>query len=329
MTQSLGRLLRSLLSVLVVLGALFISGCNAMGNVGIQSVIGDLAFSPEGKTLAFREYKTDTTRGIGFLSLTTGERRFIAAPDGYRYTGPSYSPDGRLMTAAFYKTAIQSQIVIMDVDGGNIRELTTGRGCRTSPNFSPDGTRIIFIYSPLPDTKSTKRCVDEDVYEVDVSYGQIKRLTHYEFYQAGSASYMPDGKQFLFYGDGPTAVMKPGDYEEQHGENYIFIMDGLNNEIAPAISGYNYSRNPAISTNGDIVFVARKDSYNYDLFVRSDGRDSRLTNSGAIIAPPAISRDGTKIAFQVDQSRNGTYELMIINADGSGLQSLGISGRLF
>jgi len=335
------RMNSPLFSVLVVCGTLLISGCNAVGRTGSGSAIGDLAFSPDGGTLVFREIKTSGAKGLGFLDLATGERNFFSAPDGYLFQDPNYSPNGEQLVAAMYEASGntpsgQSQIVIMDEDGGNIRELTVGPGCRNDPSFSPKGDRLLFIFSPPPEQKGGRKCQHQDIYELDIASKQIVQLTDFSLYSAIGPQYLPDGERFVFSGDGPKKNASPEGYIDEYGKNEIFIMGRGKNEFHPAFKTDAVSFSPSISADNKLVYLARTNEidgiggkYNYDIFLRVGDQDHRLTELSSYIVRPVISSDGKRVAFLMDSSRDrdGVFELMIMNSDGSGVRGLGIYGR--
>lgn len=307
-----------------------------MGSYGSNAVVSTPSFSPDSTTLVFRECNKADGCGIGFVDLKSDARKFIYAPDEGVFKNPSFSPDGKLIVTSFFEDINQSQIVIMGADGKDMRKLTNGKGCRANPSFSPDGKKIIFSYSPLPETGSSKKCVDQDVFELDLASGKERQLTHFKFYMLRSLHYMPNGKDIIFHGKGPSVPIKHKEYVDKFGDNYIFIMSGVDDELSPAITGYPFSGAPSISMDGKIVFAAitndmdnAKGKYNYDLFLRANGQDKRLTQLKSTIMYHAISPDGKLIAFLIDTKRDQVYELMIMNVNGSGLRSLGISGNLY
>jgi Tol biopolymer transport system component len=299
-------------------------------------VYGDPSFSPDGKTLVFRERNVKGKAGLGFLDIETNVHTFMEAPENSRLSYPSFSPDGKHIVASKSYGPYQSQIVVLDANGREEVELTEGKGSRTTPSFSPDGNKILFVFSPLPETGSTKKNVDQDIFEIDLVSGDIRQLTDFQFYHLLYPQYFPDGERFIFSGQGPRKPIGYREYDQKFGSNYIFIMSLEHQELVPVVQGYPYSTKPSISRRGDIVFIAvtnridnARGSWNYDFFSLSGGQEIRLTDLKSSILTYSISPDGKRIVFLANDhpKRRGNYEMFIMNSDGTGLRSLGLSGR--
>jgi Tol biopolymer transport system component len=99
------------------------------------------AFSPDGRFLAF----TTQRRGRDILVLLDVQRReTVRSFDRLPFEqmiGPTFSPDGRRI-AFVGATGAQSDVYVMDVDGGNLRRLTNDVYGDAQPAWSPDGRYI-------------------------------------------------------------------------------------------------------------------------------------------------------------------------------------------
>src|SRR5439155_25675191 len=75
----------------------------------------------------------------------SGQTRVFADPD-YFDGGASWSPDGGRL--AFHRAIpsgdFNSDIYAINLDGTGLVQLTTSPGQDNNPNFSPDGSRIVF-----------------------------------------------------------------------------------------------------------------------------------------------------------------------------------------
>src|SRR6266850_8159698 len=89
-----------------------------------------------------------------FISVEAQKRAF-AIEDLYRVKNISdlhVSPDGKTVVFAVAISDLgrakkTAHIWTMDVDGKNLRQLTTGEKSESSPSFSPDGKQILFVSS--------------------------------------------------------------------------------------------------------------------------------------------------------------------------------------
>ncbi len=77
---------------------------------------------------------------------------------------------------------------VSELDGGNVRRLTSHIGSETGPRFSPDGSKIAFTAQYEGNT---------DVYLVPVEGGVPKRLTWHPGADVVQG-FTPDGKAVLF-----------------------------------------------------------------------------------------------------------------------------------
>jgi Tol biopolymer transport system component len=101
----------------------------------------DLAWSPDGRTLA---YSSD--KGIELREVASGAVRTLAT--GSRFSSePTWSPDGQ--TIAFRRAGKRTfNIFRVEIDGRNLTQLTFD-GASTNPAWSPDGTQIAFVIESL------------------------------------------------------------------------------------------------------------------------------------------------------------------------------------
>ena len=93
--------------------------------------ISPVAFSPDGRTLALRAVKSDTTR-IFVRALDGADWKPIAGSEGA--SGAGFSDDGRFLVTNIRPAA---KIVRIPLDGGAVTELATGRW---SSELTTDGT---------------------------------------------------------------------------------------------------------------------------------------------------------------------------------------------
>lgn len=290
---------------------------------------------------------------IATYNLKTGELKTLDSIQIRQITFPKFSPNGKkiVFTGSLDEDNQNRNIYVMNADGSSIRQLTNydfskqkQRDLEMSnfvigPSFSPNGKRIIYAKSrfkrerafPLRGTMDTAW----DVYEVDVATGTEQRLTNFDFYEMSWPHYMPDGKRFIFSAMGPVNPKGRGpkdfrEYEKLYQKNFIFIMDGIDNELKPAFTYGSNSSNPCVMPDGAIIFlseasVADSSKATRDLFIYRKGQIKRLTQLDSWIVLATVSDDGKQIIFSKKsdkKARNSSKWLM--NTDGTGLKEIKI-----
>ena len=102
------------------------------------------------------------------------------------------------------------EIMVMNADGSNKRQVTHLNAASFAPYFFPDGKRIIFA-SNVADPKGR----DFDLYKINVDGTGLERITYNDTFD-GFPMFSPDGKKLVFASNRHDA--KPG-------ETNIFIAD--------------------------------------------------------------------------------------------------------
>jgi Tol biopolymer transport system component/imidazolonepropionase-like amidohydrolase len=107
--------------------------------------------SPDGKRAAFsamnRLYVMDLPAGTPRLLTNAGS---AAAPSGEGEFMPAWSPDGQSIAYVTWTTA-GGHIKRVAAGGGAPQTLTTSEGYYLDPEFTPDGSRIVFIRGAAAD----------------------------------------------------------------------------------------------------------------------------------------------------------------------------------
>src|SRR5437762_13334713 len=139
---------------------------------------------------------------ISLLALTAlvsaQERRFTIDDllKVRRVGDPQVSPKGDLV--AFTITDVDkaankstTQIYLVPVGGGEVRQLTNDEHSSASPRWSPDGDKLAFV---------SARDGEDQIWTIDISNGTLKKVTSLST-GAGDPVWSPDGKLLAFVSD--------------------------------------------------------------------------------------------------------------------------------
>ena len=194
----------------------------------------------------------------------------------------------------------QSDIYIMDIDGGRQRNLTKDAiADELHPAWSPDGRKIAF---------TSDRDGNSNIYVMDTDGKNVQQLTNHPL-KDNKPAWSPDGKKIAF-----NSAQDGGDFYQ------IYVMDADGKNVQ-RLTNHN-GANPAWSPNGrKIAFQSTRDG-NVDIYVMDadGGNVRRLTHRLAFDIMPAWSPNGRKIAFVSYKGvDSGIY---IMDAEGGGIVQL-------
>jgi len=186
------------------------------------------------------------------------------------------------------------QIWIMNTDGTNQKEITTGLELNASPALSPDGTQIAFAGSAHGNV---------DIYAMPVAGGSARRLTNTHALEA-SPDWSPTGRQIAYTSD-------------QTGTPQIWIMDAEGTNPRRVTYAGNWNDEVAWSPKGDKIAYACRNEGDFNICVTdvATGATVQLTTEGSN-AHPGWSPDGEKIVYQ--SRRAGRTEIYTMDAIDGG-----------
>lgn len=161
--------------------------------------------SASGDTVVF-ERRGD----LYLMSLTDRAERRLTDDPSVGNTQPTLSPDGRRV--AFRSERDGGGLFQVEVDGGAVRRLTN---FGYNPDWSPDGTRIVFATEGVTDP-STRRSLS-NLFVLDLATGDQRRVSDMDAVQP---AWSPDGSRIAFW-----SVMRDGTLTSQR-DIWIMAADG-------------------------------------------------------------------------------------------------------
>ena len=253
-----------------------------------------------------------------------------------------FSFDGGKLIFQSTRNGLQcDQIFIMNVDGSDVRRVSTGRGQTTCAYFFPGDQEILYssTHAAGPDCPPAparaKRYIWSlhpfEIFTASVDGRDLKRLTFTGDYNA-EATVSRDGK-IVF------TSLREGDLD-------IYVMNKDGSGVKRLTHQKGYDGGPFFSPDGRmIVYRAHhprksEDIKEYEerlgkrqvvggtleLFVmKSDGSDQRqITDNGASNFCPFFHPNGRQIIFSsnLHQPQGREFNLYLINVDGTGLERI-------
>lgn len=235
------------------------------------------------------------------------------------------------------------QIYTMNIDGSDVRMVSTGKGRTTCSYYYPNGKRITYSSTHLagadcpPKPDFSRGYVwaiypGYDIFSAAPDGSNLKQVTKTPGYDAESVI-SPDGKKIVF-----TSI-RDGDLD-------IYTMDLDGKNVKRLTNEIGYDGGPFWSYDSEwIVFRAHhpkteKDIADYKSLLKenlirptaleiwvmkADGSGKRqLTNNGKANFAPYFFPDGKRVIFasNVNDPKGRDFDLYTIHIDGTGLERI-------
>jgi len=237
-----------------------------------------------------------------------GQNQHQLTHQGSISLSPRISPDGsRLAFSSMTKSGWD--ILMYSVELNRLITFPKFGGTNLSPAWSPDGSKLAF---------SSSRSGDPEIYVVDQSGGDLKRLT---------VSKMPDVSPVWNPKTGAQIAWVSG----RTGLPQIYTMESDGTNVQRITDG-GYAVSPSWSSNGQFLAFSwfrtygpgepgAEDIYLIDI---ASKQWVQLTHDGGRNDFPSWSPDGRHIVFQ--SSRTGSEQIWTMLADGTNQKQLTSSG---
>ncbi|HEV3511462.1 MAG TPA: hypothetical protein VGS05_07135 [Candidatus Sulfotelmatobacter sp.] len=283
---------------------------------------------------------------LGKLVTTAGNSQFSAAAvidptNGQAVTGDFYSiilsPDGKKATLDLYggldRNTAQWDIWVANVDGSNMVPVTNDVNYNRTPQFSPDGTKVIFVsMRAIAEGVSLPQVVTRNI---DGTGDTVLPLPA-GFAGAWAPTYSPDGSKIAMelWGYDASQIWYDG----------IWVMnaDGTNPQMLTnpaATEGCGcHDQTPSFTGDGSRISFSREDWTNPDIrhkedvyIMNADGSGvTKLTDGvGTNFEPMVlnIAGVGERILFSSNRDNLGVttgdgFELYSMKLDGTAITRL-------
>jgi dipeptidyl aminopeptidase/acylaminoacyl peptidase len=254
---------------------------------------GGLAWSPDGKLLAFSSLVTEAP----FKVATTP-----APPQGAKWADPPKAYDRLIyrFNGRGYLKPGYAQLFLVAADGGAPRQLTSGNFPHGSGTgfggggivWTPDGKSVLVSMNGTPDYEYEP--LHTEVFEISVADGSAKQLTH-RIGPNNSPAISPDGKLVAYTGF--------DDRYQGHQTTHLYLMnrDGSNPHIATPKLDRDVN-DPEWAPDGSGIYFMYDDAGDTKLaFYSLDGNIKTLTEHLGSGGSSYSGGDGFSVA------RNGNF----------------------
>jgi Tol biopolymer transport system component len=207
------------------------------------------SWSPDARKLAFISFEQGDNRIAIFDVNSRSRERSIAIKGVGAINDAAWSPDGKTIAISGMAGGI-SDLYLLDVKSGQVRQLTNDRYAELQPAWSPDGRTLAFATDRGPGTNfETLRYGEMTLALMDMASGNVRPLEIFPGAKHINPQYSPDGRQIYFVSD-------------REGFSDIYRIDLSSNQVfqvtraATGISGIT-ATSPAMAVarqTGRVVF---------------------------------------------------------------------------
>jgi TolB protein len=286
----------------------------------------------QGARQTAREFASDILKQLGLKGLfgtkiyyesQVGDVREIWSmdPDGANQKqltfhkslvmGKSLSPDGTMMAYAVQLKGQQWVLQMMSLEtGGRLSFFNAPGTLNWTPDFTPDGKRIVF-------GSNTAKEGNQEIYVAGTDGRGMDRLTFNGRVNAEPKVNPKTGNEIVFMSD-------------RGGMPQIYKMNMSGADVQRLTDGEGEAVNPVWHPSGQTFAFAWTRGFapgNYNIFVMDAAtrKYDQLTHGAGLNENPAWAPDGVHLAFS--STREGGQQIWTMLADGTQLKKLTTRGR--
>ena len=275
----------------------------------LEGIDAAISFSPDHKQFVFVRGNYPNTGDTALVIANvdgSGQRNLVVkkTPEQFApifFTGPSWSPDGKLIAASVVTTGGSSRVAIFSVEDGSEKPITTNAWLFSARvQWLPDMSGILVVAGETP--------VNAMIWHIGYPDGHARRVTN-DLNSYRAMSLTQDGKQLTtiqVQGMVNLYVVPDADATKE-----VRLPTGNVSNFF-SLTGSNVSWAP----DGRIVYISNE-SGNPDIWITdSEGKSrTQLTADRATNVSPVVTADGRYIVFVKWQ--DGRKNIWRMNLDGS------------
>lgn len=227
-------------------------------------------------------------------------------------------PDRREVKKYVWPIYDSYDIIIGDLNGKVVKQLTNTPGYDAEATISPDGRKIIF---------TSMRSGDLDLYTMNLDGTGLRQITT-ELGYDGGAWFSPDSRQIVWRASRPKSEADIKEYKDllakglvmpTQMEVFIANADGSNQRQITNIGKANWA--PNFTPDGKKIIFASNHEYErgfpFNLYLMNlDGSGlEKISHDGGFDAFPAFSPDGKKFIFSSNRNNGGTHATNLFICD--------------
>ncbi len=322
--------------------ALLLATALSVADYATMPQLSSPVWSPDGKQIAYVVTKADLPRSVYdsdvWLINADGSANRRLTFDEANDSRPRWSPDGTSI-AFLSDRGGKDAIHLIELRGGESRQLVRQPTAIRSFEWSPDGKRMAFVRADEPSAEETRRIKDKEdvrvigadskyarIYTFDISSGKSQRLTSGAF-SVFSFDWSPDGRTIVF--DRARELGLDASYETD-----LYTISSSGGDQKPLVVRAGPDQAPQFSPDGKFVsFRSANGSGDWLIeqsvnVVPSAGGSPRSITSAHDRSPESVGWSADSRTLYFSSPMNLSTRAYSVGLDGGGVRSLTAADRL-